>query len=200
VLLVVGPQSLCAIPQQSEWRARSVEGEAVAGKTPGGWGHVFVVWPPAELERSAFAVLRNERADASTSLFMAESLDPVLVGESQPIERVVVCLVFSNSVEGRDEEFNEWYSNRHLNDVLRVPGYLAARRFSLTTDLGHSSPRWNYLAVYEVDHARYCLAVEELAARSGTELMPISGAAGRPVSAHFLLPQGQRFFCRGHLT
>jgi hypothetical protein len=31
-----------------------------------------------------------------------------------------------------EDEFNEWYSDRHVHEILRVPGYLSAQRFRVT--------------------------------------------------------------------
>src|SRR4051812_5666782 len=41
-------------------------------------------------------------------------------------------LAFTNPVEGREDEYNEWYTNTHLADLLRVPGLMSAQRFRLT--------------------------------------------------------------------
>ena len=36
-----------------------------------------------------------------------------------------IQLVYSNPVPGMEDEFNEWYSDRHVHEILRVPGYEA---------------------------------------------------------------------------
>ena len=62
-----------------------------------------------------------------------------------------ILLVLTNPVEGRGDEFNEWYSDTHLADVLGVDGFAAAQRFELAKDqLGEPGP-YRYLAIYEVD-------------------------------------------------
>ncbi|MFY9648947.1 MAG: hypothetical protein WAK83_05560 [Trebonia sp.] len=43
-----------------------------------------------------------------------------------------IQLVYSNPVPGMEDEFNEWYSSRHVHEILRVPGYLSAQRFRVT--------------------------------------------------------------------
>ena len=43
-----------------------------------------------------------------------------------------IQLVYSNPVPGMEDEFNEWYSDRHVHEILRVPGYLSAQRFRVT--------------------------------------------------------------------
>ena len=39
-------------------------------------------------------------------------------------------VILSNPVAGREDEFNEWYTKQHLDDVLKVPGFVAAQRFT----------------------------------------------------------------------
>ncbi|MCU1346574.1 MAG: hypothetical protein JWL70_2840 [Acidimicrobiia bacterium] len=60
-------------------------------------------------------------------------------------------LVFTNPVEGREDEFNKWYDEVHLPEVLTVPGFVAAQRYGQTEgSLGNDGPR-PYLAVYEIE-------------------------------------------------
>ena len=54
-------------------------------------------------------------------------------------------LVLSNAMPGRDEAFNQWYDAVHLEDVLAVPGVVAAQRFALAP-----GEAWNYAAIYEI--------------------------------------------------
>jgi len=35
-----------------------------------------------------------------------------------------IQIVFSNPFEGKDDEFNEWYDNVHLPQVLAMPGVI----------------------------------------------------------------------------
>jgi|KBSSwiStaDraftv2_1062776.scaffolds.fasta_scaffold754401_2 hypothetical protein len=63
-----------------------------------------------------------------------------------------VLVVLSNSVEGADDQFNNWYTNTHLGDVLNVPGFVAAQRYKLSgTQLGDGATPYGYLALYEVE-------------------------------------------------
>jgi len=43
-----------------------------------------------------------------------------------------VLVVYSRPAAGREEEYNDWYNNQHLKDVLAQPGYISARRYKLT--------------------------------------------------------------------
>ena len=64
-----------------------------------------------------------------------------------------IVLVLTNPVEGREEEFNDWYDNTHLAEVLESAGFVAAQRFRLADVQvgGHPNPRHRYLAIYEVE-------------------------------------------------
>jgi hypothetical protein len=44
----------------------------------------------------------------------------------------------------REDEFNDWYTNVHIPEILTTPGFVAARRYRTpgTSD---------YLAVYEIE-------------------------------------------------
>jgi len=64
-----------------------------------------------------------------------------------------ILVVLSNAVEGADDVFNDWYTNTHLPDVIRVKGFSGAQRFRLSStqmDDDGGEP-YEYLAVYEVD-------------------------------------------------
>ena len=71
----------------------------------------------------------------------------------------MLYLVFSNPVEGREDEFNEWYDNVHLRDVLATPGMVSAQRYELydtemmqqAREAGLPVPAHRYLIVYEME-------------------------------------------------
>jgi hypothetical protein len=65
-------------------------------------------------------------------------------------------LVFSNPVEGKEAEYNEWYDNVHVPEVLATPGMLNAQRFDLCdAEISHAegmpAPTHRYLLVYEME-------------------------------------------------
>lgn len=65
-----------------------------------------------------------------------------------------ILMVMSNSVEGlglgREEEYNRWYSDKHLGDVLKVDGLVAAQRFKVVETIEGDKP-WKYMAIYEIE-------------------------------------------------
>ena len=93
-------------------------------------------------------------------------------------------VVNSNPAEGREQEYNDWYSNRHLADLLALPGVVATRRFVLNDVQLSAAPQlFKYLALYEIETDDLQDFIGQLLSRSGTESMPISTALSRTTSA-----------------
>jgi hypothetical protein len=89
-------------------------------------------------------------------------------------------VVFTNSTEGRDDEFNDWYDNTHLSDVLKVEGFVAAQRFKLAaTDPAQDYPH-RYLALYEVDSDDLGKVAQALSEAGDSGAMFISESLDRP--------------------
>lgn len=65
---------------------------------------------------------------------------------------ITYLLVHSNPVEGREDEYNEWYNTVHIPEILGVPGFVAAQRYVLSDKQrdGIELPRHTYLAIYEL--------------------------------------------------
>lgn len=86
-------------------------------------------------------------------------------------------VVLSNPVDGREDEFNEWYDNQHIPDLLRVPGVVAAQRFRLSGEQLAKAPHpWRYLAVYEIEGADPGTIATMLRERAGTNALRPSEA------------------------
>lgn len=72
-----------------------------------------------------------------------------------PIMTNNILLVLTNPLPGREVEYNQWYSEVHLAEVLQRPGFVSARRFRLgkgQLDLdGFAQSQHSYLALYEID-------------------------------------------------
>lgn len=62
-----------------------------------------------------------------------------------------ILLVSTDCVPGREAEFSEWYDTVHIPDVLRVPGFVAAQRFTAGTGIRGERPEHRFLAVYEIE-------------------------------------------------
>lgn len=107
-----------------------------------------------------------------------------------------VFVVLTNAVDGRDDEFNDWYTKQHIPDVLRVPGIVAAQRFALS-DAQRMEPPYphKYLALYDIDSDDLAETMRVLKQRIGTDEMVVSDAMDRTRSAwvfHEITPKYMR--------
>lgn len=64
------------------------------------------------------------------------------------MERWINMVEVTCADPSREEEFNDWYDNVHLPDVLKTPGFVAARRY-ITKE--YRDGRGKYLAIYEIE-------------------------------------------------
>ena len=86
-------------------------------------------------------------------------------------------VVMTNPVEGRDGEYNDWYTNTHLDDVLKIPGITGAQRFHRSDTQRDDGPfPWGYLAIYECETDDLRSIIRELKTRGGTQLMGMTDA------------------------
>lgn len=56
-----------------------------------------------------------------------------------------MLLALTNPVEGKDDEYRQWYWGTHIPEILELPGFVAARRYR--TDAGPH----RYVTLYEVE-------------------------------------------------
>lgn len=80
-------------------------------------------------------------------------------------------VAFSNAAPGCEGEFNDWYDQQHMPDVLAIPGFISAERY---VSVGEG--RHKYMAIYEIETEDLGALLEDFGKRPGTELMPISDA------------------------
>ena len=64
-----------------------------------------------------------------------------------------IMLVLTNALPGTDEEFNAWYDDTHLVDVLEHGPFTSARRFRLADDGATDAP-YRYMAVYDIEEGK----------------------------------------------
>lgn len=84
-----------------------------------------------------------------------------------------LLIVLSNPINARHDEFNDWYSNIHIRDVMRLPGSSAVQRLRRVDAPVGEGPgvaadrAFEYLAVYE------CHDIERLSAGHGAVFTPM---------------------------
>jgi hypothetical protein len=78
----------------------------------------------------------------------------------------------TNARAGREEEYERWSKDRHLADVLAVPGVVSGECFRLTAPAG----QWQYFTLYEVETEDPGGLLQEIRSRVGTDAMPMSAS------------------------
>lgn len=83
-----------------------------------------------------------------------------------------ILLVFANAAEGEDAEFNRWYDEQHLPDMLRIDHVEAAQRFRLDgVAVGAAEFPWRYFTLYELDTDDVPAVLAAIGERAGTAAM-----------------------------
>ena len=100
-----------------------------------------------------------------------------------------VLMVLTNAKDGQEEEFNSWYTEVHLKDVLKVDGFVAAQRFEQADQqLGEKGPH-RYLAIYEVETEDLQQTLKQL---SETNMVISDGMDAEGVAAWAFSPITER--------
>jgi len=76
-------------------------------------------------------------------------------------------VVLTNAAPGKDHEFNDWYTNTHLREVLAIPGFVSAQRFTMVRPLAEHP--FKYCAIYDLETDDPEATVQEMMRRNGTD-------------------------------
>ena len=90
-------------------------------------------------------------------------------------------VVFTNPVEGREDDYNEWYDNQHFGDICAIPGVTGGRRLEQVMTVA-GEPGLKYLAIYDIETDDIGAVMGEMGRRGAEGLMPISDALDAPAS------------------
>lgn len=73
-------------------------------------------------------------------------------------------IVYTSPVEGREDDYNDWYDGTHLAEFSALPGVISGRRFKVAGD-----GRAQYAAVYELSaHPDEVMAAMNAGVKDGT--------------------------------
>jgi hypothetical protein len=87
-----------------------------------------------------------------------------------------LLIVYTNPVEGEEDEYNKWYDETHVPDLIAIPGVASAQRLQLTPLPGAGDgPAHKYLALYEID-GDPAAVMTELGQRVGSGEISMSSA------------------------
>jgi hypothetical protein len=84
-------------------------------------------------------------------------------------------LVLSRPMPGKEDEYNDWYQNTHLQQVVSIPGYVSAQRFKMAVNM-RGEDVWPYMAIYEIETDDVAAAYKALEAAAGDGSIAVSSA------------------------
>lgn len=94
-----------------------------------------------------------------------------------------LLVVETNCVAGADEEFNRWYDEVHVPQLLELDGFLNVSRYRVAdAQMGRSVPPQRYVAMYEIEADDPQQALETLnAGQQHFEMTPLLVTGPREV-------------------
>ena len=83
-------------------------------------------------------------------------------------------VVFTNAVEGQDKDFNDWYQNTHLKQIVSIKPFVAAQRFRFNTSIVPGGPDpARYMAIYDIETDDIGAALNEMNDLAASGRMPL---------------------------
>jgi hypothetical protein len=118
--------------------------------------------------------------EATLAWSFAEIAERRTDGGEWPLANPHLFFVWTAPVAGLEREFEDWYTNRHLADVLELPSYRSGQRFRHTAGADPFRP---FLALYETDTTDVPATQQALKEAVATPAMPLTPAVDRSQSA-----------------
>jgi hypothetical protein len=96
--------------------------------------------------------------------------------------RTIMAVLSNPSSADQEDEYNSWYDEVHLKELLEIPGIVGATRYRLSDAAGPAPTEHRYLALYEVE-GDPAAVLAELGARAGsTSMSPALDVAGSRIA------------------
>ncbi|MDB5714817.1 MAG: hypothetical protein JWO15_2214 [Sphingomonadales bacterium] len=98
-------------------------------------------------------------------------------------------VVLTNAVPGREEEFDRWYDEQHLADVLAIPGFKAAQRAQIAE--GTEAP-YRFCTIYDISSEDIAATMADLESRANTDRMPLTDAMSKDLVTYMYETRGAK--------
>lgn len=91
-------------------------------------------------------------------------------------------VVFSNAVEGKDKDFNDWYQNTHLKQIVSIKSFKVAQRFRFQANIipGSADPA-RYMAIYDIETDDIGAALGAMGELAASGRMPLPDSMAQPI-------------------
>jgi hypothetical protein len=85
-------------------------------------------------------------------------------------------VVLAKAADGRKEDLARWYDERHIVDLLAVPGFVSAERHEVVpVKVADGLPAWDFMLIYEIEGDPMTV-LRAMGGLMGTDRMPTSNA------------------------
>jgi hypothetical protein len=85
-------------------------------------------------------------------------------------------MVLARAADGRVQELARWYDERHLKDLLAVPGFVSVERHTIVpVKKLDGIPEWHFMLIYEIEGDPMTV-LRGMAGLLGSKKMPTSEA------------------------
>ncbi|MFE4513678.1 hypothetical protein ACFRMQ_05655 [Kitasatospora sp. NPDC056783] len=83
--------------------------------------------------------------------------------------------VLADVHEGREKDFHAWYENKHIPEILEVPGIVSVRRMTLNenqiaADESHSQDHYGFLTLIEIETEDFDTTLDGISKLDGSEV------------------------------
>ena len=124
---------------------------------------------PAKMKKAVAKLKVSE----GTSVIFYKAIAPLLEKNEFPQdEEEHIFMALTNARKGKEKEYNEWYNNHHVPDVVRMHAYRSGRRYQVLASAGDEAP-YEYLALYRYggSHMKMTMALIDYVFAGGNILM-----------------------------
>lgn len=87
-------------------------------------------------------------------------------------------LILSRPTPGRDAQYNQWYDEVHLGEMLALKGFKCAQRFRHARTLGERDS-YPYAAIYDIETDDIDAVVQDIYREAGSGRLLIDEALDR---------------------
>ena len=91
-------------------------------------------------------------------------------------------VVFTNAVEGKDKDFNDWYQNTHLKQIVSIKSFAQAQRFQFITSIIPGAPNHaRYMAIYDIETDDINASLAAMGELAASGRMPLPDSMAQPI-------------------
>jgi len=139
----------------------------------------------------------NSAVASALALFLWASGIGAAEAATEPPQTTYYLVVHGSATAGKDAEYNTWYLQHHLPDMLALPGVISGQRFVLAEDQDRvfDPKTQKYMIIFKIRTNNLKAVFRELERRSKAKLIVMSPAFdGSTVTSAAFVPLGPEVF------